>query len=249
MCLPSPMTPATRLSPRQRLTGAAVASSVGWVGPTTGRKEIVMKSEETWGFIHSERADMADTWSTLTPAQWDEASWCEGWTVQDTAGHILAAAEQTPLNFYKEMLLAGFRFNVFADRAARRVAAVGPDHLVARLRDRTTTTNHPPAPVMAMLGEIIVHGEDIRRPLGLKHVSPERALTAVADSWKNSNLLIGAKRRIAGLRLRSTDCDWSHGDGPEVSGPLISLVLAMTGRKGAHADLNGEGITILAGRP
>jgi uncharacterized protein (TIGR03083 family) len=208
-----------------------------------------MKSEETWGYIHSERSDMADTWSTLTDAQWVNASWCEGWTVQDTAGHVLAAAEQTPLNFYKELIGAGFRFNVFTDRAAKRLAAVGPEDLVARLRDRTTTTNHPPAPVMAMLGEIIVHGEDIRRPLGLKHSSPEGALTAVADSWKNSNLLIGAKRRIAGLRLRSTDNDWSHGDGPEVSGPLISLVLAMSGRKGAHADLNGEGLTILAGRP
>ncbi len=208
-----------------------------------------MKSEATWRYIHSERSDMADTWSTLTSAQWANASWCEGWTVQDTAGHVLAAAEQTPLNFYREMISAGFRFNVFADRAAKRLATIGPDELVARLRARTTTTNHPPAPVMAMLGEIVVHGEDIRRPLGLKHTSPEGALVAVADSWKNSNLLIGAKRRITGLRLRSTDSDWSHGDGPEVSGPLISLVLAMTGRKGAHVDLNGEGLTILASRP
>jgi uncharacterized protein (TIGR03083 family) len=169
--------------------------------------------------------------------------------VKDTAGHVLAAAEQTPLNFYREMISAGFRFNVFANRAAKRLATIGPDELVARLRARTTTTNHPPAPVMAMLGEIVVHGEDIRRPLGLKHTSPEGALVAVADSWKNSNLLIGAKRRITGLRLRSTDSDWSHGDGPEVSGPLISLVLAMTGRKGAHVDLNGKGLTILASRP
>ena len=43
----------------------------------------------------------------------------------------------------------------------------GRTALVARLRARTTTTNHPPAPVMAMLGEIVVHGEDIRRPLGI----------------------------------------------------------------------------------
>ena len=208
-----------------------------------------MKSEATWRYIHSERSDMADTWSTLTSAQWANASWCEGWTVQDTAGHVLAAAEQTPLNFYREMISAGFRFNVFADRAAKRLATIGPDELVARLRARTTTTNHPPAPVMAMLGEIVVHGEDIRRPLDLDHASPEAALVAVADSWKNSNLLIGAKRRIAGLRLRATDSDWAHGDGPEVSGPMISLVLAMSGRKGAHPDLTGEGLVTLANRP
>jgi uncharacterized protein (TIGR03083 family) len=208
-----------------------------------------MKSEETWTYIHSERAHMADTWADLSSDQWATSSWCEGWSVQDTAGHVLAAAEQTPLNFYKEMISAGFKFNVFADRAAKRLASVGPDELVRRLRGRTSTTNHPPAPVMAMLGEIVVHGEDIRRPLGLEHRSPEGALVAVADSWKNSNLLIGAKRRIAGLRLRATDSSWAHGDGPEVSGPLISLILAMTGRKGAHPDLTGDGLTTLADRP
>src|ERR1035441_8951963 len=190
-----------------------------------------MKSEETWTYIHAERAQMADTWAELSFDQWATSSWCEGWTVQATPGHILAAAEQTPLNFYKEMISAGFRFNVFADRAAKRLASIGPDELVRRLRDRTSTTTHPPPPVRG------------RRGAG------QGALVAVADSWKNSNLLIGAKRRIAGLRLRATDSSWAHGDGPEVSGPLISLILAMTGRKGAHPDLAGDGLTTLANRP
>jgi hypothetical protein len=71
---------------------------------------------------------------------------------------------------------------------------------------------------------------------------------AVADSYKKSNLLIGAKRRIAGLRLRASDADWTNGDGPEVTGPLASLVLAMTGRKEALVDLGGEGVATLGGR-
>ena len=208
-----------------------------------------MRSEETWKYIHSERAQMADTLAALTPGQWAAASWCDGWSVQDTAGHVLAAAEQTPANFYKELLAAGLKFSVFTDRGARRLAAIGPDELVRRLRARTSTTNHPPAPVMAMLGEIVVHGEDIRRPLGQRHQSPQGALLAVAGSWKNSNLLIGAKRRIAGLRLQATDIEWAHGDGPEVRGPLISLILAMTGRKAVHPDLTGEGLATLSSRP
>jgi hypothetical protein len=94
-----------------------------------------------------------------------------------------------------------------------------------------------------------VHGDDVRRPLGFVHRSPEAALVAVADSWKNSNLLIGSKRRITGLQLRATDVEWRHGDGPEVAGPLQSLVLAMTGRKGALGDLSGDGVDVLAARP
>jgi uncharacterized protein (TIGR03083 family) len=101
---------------------------------------------------------------------------------------------------------------------------------------------------MAMLGEIVVHGEDIRRPLGLTHTSPPEALLALADTWKNANVLIGSKKRIAGLKLRATDANWVHGEGPEVSGPLISLILAMGGRKRAQVDLTGEGVAILATR-
>jgi uncharacterized protein (TIGR03083 family) len=123
-----------------------------------------VKSQETWKYIHLERVQLADTLESLSAEQWGAASWCAGWTVHETVGHIAAAAEQTPLNFYKELIAAGFKFNVFAERGAARLARVSPDELVRRLRARTTTTNHPPAPVMAMLGEIVVHGEDIRRP-------------------------------------------------------------------------------------
>ena len=207
-----------------------------------------MKSPEIWSHIHAERGDLADTLAELTSDQWAADSWCDGWTVHQTAGHVIAAAEQTPPNFYKELLQAGFRFNVFTARGATRLGAVAPGELVARLRARTTTTNHPPAPVMAMLGEIVVHGEDIRRPLGLVHKSPQPALIAIADTWKKSNILIGGKRRINGLTLRATDADWTHGSGPEVTGPLQSLVLAMSGRKGSHVDLTGEGLAILAAR-
>lgn len=69
-----------------------------------------------------------------------------------------------------------------------------------------------------------------------------------ANSYRKTNILIGAKRRIAGLRLRATDSAWANGDGPEVSGPLISLILAMAGRKGAHSDLSGDGLAILGNR-
>lgn len=208
-----------------------------------------MKPNETWRYIHAERGQLAETLAGLSAEQWSHPSWCKGWMIKDTAGHLLASAEQTPLNFYREMVAAGFKFDVFTDRGAKRLGALHPSELIQRLQARTTTTNRPPAPVMAMLGEVVVHGEDIRRPLGLQHVLPEAALVAIADSWKNTNLLIGAKRRIAGLRIHATDADWFHGEGPEVSGPLTSLILAMTGRKGAHQDLTGEGLTVLSGRP
>jgi hypothetical protein len=99
-----------------------------------------------------------------------------------------------------------------------------------------------------MLGEVIVHSEDIRRPLGISHSYPPDQVVRVADFYKGSNLLIGSKKRISGLMLEATDVDWRHGIGPAVKGPMLSLVMAMTGRKAVLDDLSGEGVSTLRAR-
>jgi hypothetical protein len=50
-------------------------------------------------------------------------------------------------------------------------------------------------------------------------------------------------RPPAGLRLSATDADWSTGTGQEVTGPLLSIILAMSGRRQACPDLAGEDVT------
>jgi hypothetical protein len=39
-----------------------------------------------------------------------------------------------------------------------------------------------------------------------------------------------------------------HGTGPEVSGPIMMLVMAMTGRKPVLDELSGEGVATLRSR-
>jgi len=73
-------------------------------------------------------------------------------------------------------------------------------------------------------------------------------LRAVADAESAMNIGFPAKKRIAGLKLRATDVDWTHGDGPEVTGPAEALIMAMGGRRAALADLSGDGLATLAGR-
>jgi len=46
----------------------------------------------------------------------------------------------------------------------------------------------------------------------------------------------------------STDVDWSTGDGPEVAGPAMSLILAMVGRAKALDDCTGDGVELLRSR-
>jgi hypothetical protein len=70
----------------------------------------------------------------------------------------------------------------------------------------------------------------------------------VTAFYAGSNVLIGGKRRVAGLTLRATDTDWSHGSGPLVEGPAVALMLATTGRRAALADLRGPGVETLRSR-
>ncbi|HYT38881.1 MAG TPA: maleylpyruvate isomerase family mycothiol-dependent enzyme, partial [Acidimicrobiia bacterium] len=136
-----------------------------------------MDKARTWDLIHRERAAMADTLAELKPSQWAEPSLCAGWSVHIAAGHILSGAEQTPLAFMTGMAGSGFRFNALMDRNARRLGALPPAEIIERLRARTATTNGPPAPVMTMLGEIVVHTGDILYPLGqARELSPDAVI-------------------------------------------------------------------------
>ena len=202
----------------------------------------------TWAMIHAERKALAATLEELTTEQWDSPSLCAGWSVGFLAAHVLAGAEQTPGRFLGGMVTTGFRFNALMERDARSRAQLSRQQIVDRLRQRTTTTNHPPAPVMAMLGEVVVHGEDIRRPVGLPGTVADDAANACLQMYTKASFPVGGKKRIGGLRLVATDTGWSYGAGPEVSGPALSLLLAMTGRPAGLDDLSGDGAAELGQR-
>jgi uncharacterized protein (TIGR03083 family) len=202
----------------------------------------------TWAMIHAERKALAATIEELTTEQWDSPSLCAGWTVGLLAAHVLAGAEQTPGRFLGGMVTTGFRFNALMEREARSRAQLPRQQIVDRLRQRTTTTNHPPAPVMAMLGEVVVHGEDIRRPAGLPGTVADDAANACLQMYTRASFPVGGKKRIGGLRLVATDTGWSYGAGAEVSGPALSLLLAMTGRPAGLDDLSGDGAAELGQR-
>ena len=203
---------------------------------------------DVWPMIHAERASCADLFDSLPTERWTGTTLCPEWSVREMAGHIIASAEMTGPKFFGSLAKAGFSFDKMVDADARRISAADPSTFGARLRDHGMGTNHPPGPVPAMLGEVVVHGEDMRRPLGLPRAYPEATLVAVAEFYQGSSLIVGAKKRIAGLGLVATDADWSLGHGPEITGPLLSIILAMTGRPAGLTDLEGDGLATLAGR-
>lgn len=207
-----------------------------------------MAAESPWPIIHAEREALLADLQGLSDQQWETQSLCPGWSVREVFGHMTATAGMTPPKFLAKFTKAGFKFHEMSARDVAAETQGTPAQQLAAFSALVDATTHPPGPLDAMVGEVIVHGEDIRRPLELSHAYPADAVTRAADFYQSSNLLIGAKKRIAGLTLRATDTDWSTGTGPEVSGPALSLLLAMTGRAAALDDLSGEGLPTLRAR-
>ena len=203
---------------------------------------------DTWTTIQAERQALAADLQDLTSEQWATPSLCSQWTVRDVLAHMTSTASLTPPAFFAKLAGSGFNFDKLQESGIAAQRGDSPAATMAHFEAVETSRKHPPGPADTWLGETIVHAEDIRRPLGIKHSYPTEAVVRVADFFKGSNLLIGSKRRISGLALLATDTEWSHGTGPEVAGPILSLVMAMTGRKAATDDLTGDGVATLRTR-
>jgi uncharacterized protein (TIGR03083 family) len=210
--------------------------------------EGTMTMTDVWTTVHAERRALADDLRTINADQWATPSLCREWTVRDVLAHMTATAQITPASFFAKIAGAGFSFTRLQAKDIARTRGTSPADALAGFAAVIGSTSRPPGPVDTVLGETIVHAEDIRRPLGIEHTYPTHALVQVADFFKGSNLLLGTKRRITGLTMVATDTEWRHGAGPEVTGPILALLMAMTGRHAALAELSGDGVALMRSR-
>ncbi|MGW7568507.1 maleylpyruvate isomerase family mycothiol-dependent enzyme [Streptomyces tendae] len=201
-----------------------------------------------WPLIRTERAALAADLAELAEAQWATPSLCAGLTVREVLAHLTAGASLNTVRWLAGVIRCRFDFDKqVAVRLAEQLGS-DPAETLERFRRVVPSTTKPPLPVIAMLGETLVHGEDIRRPLGIRHDYPVDVVTRVAEYYRGSDLVVVAKKRIGGLRLAADDGPFTTGSGPVVSGPTTALVMAMTGREAYCDDLEGDGVELLRGR-
>jgi uncharacterized protein (TIGR03083 family) len=204
-------------------------------------------TREVWADVHGERGALVEDLSGLTRQQWDVASLCAGWTVRDVVAHLAATAVLTKRKFVGEFMRAGFS----VDRIVQRQVTAGrrrdPSELLAALRASANSTASPPLPTISRVVEVVVHGEDIRRPLELDHTYATGHLGA-AVAHVAGDRLAGGRKRLAGLRLIGTDVGVVVGTGLAVEGPALSLLLAACGRRVALPELSGPGVDELSRR-
>ncbi|WP_067177529.1 maleylpyruvate isomerase family mycothiol-dependent enzyme [Microtetraspora niveoalba] len=206
------------------------------------------RAASMWPLVHAERAALSADLTDLTDERWATPSLCTGLTVREVLAHLTAGASLNGVRWLAGVIRCRFDFDKqVAMRLAEQLGASAAE-THNRFRHVITSTTKPPLPVIAMLGETIVHAEDIRRPLGIRHDYPIETLTRVAEYYRGSDLVVAAKRRIVGLRLVATDGPFTTGSGPLVSGTTLALVMATTGRSVYCDDLDGDGVEILRDR-
>ena len=96
--------------------------------------------------------------------------------------------------------------------------------------------------------DVLVHAQDMTRPLGRSYPMPPEAATVAADRVWSMCFPFRARRRLAGLHLVATDAAWRAGSGTRLEGPLAALLLVLTGRSAGLAELTGPGAAIAASR-
>ena len=202
---------------------------------------------DVWPIVHAERAALIKDLEDLDDARWEEQSLCGDWTVRDVVAHLVDTARTTRLGFVVGLARARFDFDLQNARGVQRHRGASPQETLERLRRVASRTSTPPAPLDSRLVEEVVHGEDIRRPLGLTRTYPQEAVVrSLRLQARTPSSFGGAKELVARLRLTAADTDVYIGAGAEVSGPALSLLLAISGRRVALDDLDGPGVAVLA---
>ncbi|GAA5071401.1 maleylpyruvate isomerase family mycothiol-dependent enzyme [Nocardia iowensis] len=197
---------------------------------------------------HAERAALVEDLAGLDDGQWGRRSLCGRWVVEEVVAHLTAGASIGRVRWLVSVLGARFDFDRHNDRRLAEHRGATPAETLERFRAVVTSTTAPSGHTAAWLGEVVVHAQDIRRPLGLTRTPSVAATTEVARFFAGRDFTVASRRIIEGLHLEATDGPFAVGTGPLVRGTTIALTMAMAGRHAYCDDLAGPGVPTLRAR-
>lgn len=154
--------------------------------------------DELWALVATERRRLADELEALTEAQLATRSQCDAWTVRDVAAHLVTPFRMTTPRFVFALIKNRTNFDrAMIDLAAGTAARYNTEELIELLRTNAENRWAPPgAGAEIPLAEIVVHGQDIRNPLGRANPVPKRTVELVVELTADPDRAADYHRRI-----------------------------------------------------
>jgi len=177
----------------------------------------------------------------IPEASWDAQTVCDPWTVRHLVAHLTALGNQTLPNFAKRMAMTGFNFQKVTDGDLQKWLQP-TDTMLANFEQSVANPSTPKMLGEVALGEFMCHGEDIRRALGDRGDHPAAHIDLLAPNYAETGKPLNGKTRTPGLSFRSADSSFRYGDGPEVAGAGMDLIMAIAGRYDALDHCEGDGV-------
>jgi uncharacterized protein (TIGR03083 family) len=212
------------------------------------------QADELWAAIDDQRTRTADLLETLTDAQWEHPSLCDGWTIRHVAAHLTLQRQRfgdvAAFVAQHPSLLRSITLNRTIHDTALVQAQLPTEEIIERIRSGIGSRRHNILVTpLETLTDILVHSQDIAVPLGLElEMPPAASALAATRRWDTRRTWLSTVFRrlpLDGYRLTATDTDWARGDGPLVEGPVGALLLLLTGRPAALDRLTGDGADAL----
>jgi uncharacterized protein (TIGR03083 family) len=210
---------------------------------------VQVNSDLVFAAVAGERRKLADLVDGLDEEQLATPSLCAGWDVKTVAAHLVSDFSDGFWGFQRAALRHG-GVHRGIDHLARRRAEAPATEIARTLRERAETRLSPPVTgPRSGLTDALVHGGDMRIPLGLPF-EPDVERVAVALDFLTGPTPFGflPRRRLRGISLRATDVDRAWGRGAEICAPAKALMMTVLGRDALLHELDGPGVPILRRR-
>lgn len=205
-----------------------------------------MDEAKVWGHVTSQRLALLHQLRDLSDDEWGRPSLCDGWTVKDVAAHVTASPQVRARDFPAMMARGGLSYNRMVLRDGQRRGRAPVAQLLADHERLAGVHRAPPllSPLEPLL-DILVHTQDILRPLGRTHTAPTEAVVLATDRARRMAVFLGSRKLVRGVRMVATDADWDRGAGPTVEGPMQELLMLCAGRTAHARDLRGDGLELV----
>lgn len=201
-----------------------------------------------WELLRAERGRLLALLEALDETQWNSGTLCEKWSVREVAAHLAAAGSTGTVAWLANMARSGFDTDRHNQRLLGKYLGESARQTLGNYQQSCRCSIAPLNSARGLLGEVLVHGQDIAVPLGAALEPGRAAIREVAGFFASRDFAVNSKSLAKGLALVGNDDSFSCGSGPVVRGKLLDLVMALAGRKQYLERLEGEGLAELSAR-